>query len=92
MDVASALNEDVVTDFPVLDAVGKLEPGILRDHGAPVERRAEPRRRERRRERTACRAMDGDLRHRSDRDFRRRRGARDRAVAGLPPRRSQASK
>ncbi len=28
MDVASQLNEDVVTDFPVLDAVGKLEPGI----------------------------------------------------------------
>ena len=28
MDVASALNQDVVTDFPVLDAVGKLEPGI----------------------------------------------------------------
>ncbi len=28
MDVASALNEDVVTDFPVLDAVGKLEPGV----------------------------------------------------------------
>ena len=28
MDVASALNQDVVTDFPVLDAVGELEPGI----------------------------------------------------------------
>ena len=28
MDVASALNQDVVTDFPVLEAVGKLEPGI----------------------------------------------------------------
>jgi alpha-2-macroglobulin len=28
MDVASVLNEDVVTDFPVLDAVGKLEPGV----------------------------------------------------------------
>ena len=28
MDVASALNQDVVTDFPVLDAVGKLEPGV----------------------------------------------------------------
>jgi uncharacterized protein YfaS (alpha-2-macroglobulin family) len=28
MDVASALNQDVVTDFPLLDAVGKLEPGI----------------------------------------------------------------
>ncbi len=51
MDVASALNEDVVTDFPVLDAVGKLEPGIYVDHGAAVERRGEPRRCERRRER-----------------------------------------
>ena len=28
MDVASELNKDVVTDFPVLDAVGKLEPGV----------------------------------------------------------------
>jgi uncharacterized protein YfaS (alpha-2-macroglobulin family) len=28
MDVASTLNQDVVTDFPVLDAVGKLEPGV----------------------------------------------------------------
>jgi alpha-2-macroglobulin len=28
MDVASALNQDVVTDFPVVDAVGKLEPGV----------------------------------------------------------------
>ena len=28
MDVASKLNQDVVTDFPVLEAVGKLEPGI----------------------------------------------------------------
>jgi alpha-2-macroglobulin len=28
MDVASQLNQDVVTDFPVFDAVGKLEPGI----------------------------------------------------------------
>ena len=28
MDVDSRLNQDVVTDFPLLDAVGKLEPGI----------------------------------------------------------------
>jgi alpha-2-macroglobulin len=28
MDVASELNKEVVTDFPVLDAVGKLEPGL----------------------------------------------------------------
>jgi uncharacterized protein YfaS (alpha-2-macroglobulin family) len=28
MDVASELNKDVVTDFPVMEAVGKLEPGV----------------------------------------------------------------
>ena len=28
MDVASALNKDVVTDFPVMKAVGKLDPGV----------------------------------------------------------------
>ena len=28
MDVASELNKDVVTDFPLLDAVGKLQPGV----------------------------------------------------------------
>ena len=28
MDVASELNKDVVTDFPIVDAVGKLQPGI----------------------------------------------------------------
>ena len=28
MDVASALNQDVVTDFPILTAVGKLDPGV----------------------------------------------------------------
>ena len=28
MDVASALNQDVVTDFPIAKAVGKLDPGV----------------------------------------------------------------
>jgi len=28
MDVASTLNKDVVTDFPLLQAVGKLQPGV----------------------------------------------------------------
>ncbi|HEY1944627.1 MAG TPA: alpha-2-macroglobulin [Roseiarcus sp.] len=28
MDVASVLNKDVVTDFPLLEAVGKLQPGV----------------------------------------------------------------
>ena len=46
MDVASALNQDVVTDFPVLDAVGKLEPGVYVDHRAAVEGRGESGRRQ----------------------------------------------
>ena len=28
MDVASELNQDVVTDFPIVKAVGKLDPGV----------------------------------------------------------------
>jgi uncharacterized protein YfaS (alpha-2-macroglobulin family) len=28
MEVAAELNKDVVTDFPILEAVGKLEPGV----------------------------------------------------------------
>jgi alpha-2-macroglobulin len=28
MDVASDLNKDVITDFPILESVGKLEPGV----------------------------------------------------------------
>jgi alpha-2-macroglobulin len=28
MDVVSELNKDVVTDFPILEAVGKLDPGV----------------------------------------------------------------
>src|SRR5262249_16154748 len=28
MDVASELNKDVVTDFPLAEAVGKLQPGL----------------------------------------------------------------
>ena len=28
MDVASTLNKDIVTDFPMLSAVGKLQPGV----------------------------------------------------------------
>jgi alpha-2-macroglobulin len=42
MDVASALNEDVVTDFPVLDAVGKLEPGVYVITARPWKGSAEP--------------------------------------------------
>ena len=84
MDVASALNEDVVTDFPVLDAVGKLEPGVYVIAARPWKGSAKS-------------PPDSDLgesvqlaaqwmvvsRPWSDRGFRRRRGARNRAVAGL---------
>ena len=42
MDVASALNEDVVTEFPVLDAVGKLEPGVYVITARPWKGSAEP--------------------------------------------------
>ena len=37
MDVASELNKDVVTEFPVLKAVGPLRAGRLSGHGPPME-------------------------------------------------------
>ena len=42
MDVASVLNEDVVTDFPVLDAVGRLEPGVYVIAARPWKGSAKP--------------------------------------------------
>jgi alpha-2-macroglobulin len=42
MDVASQLNQDVVTDFPVLEAVGKLEPGIYIVTARPWKGAANP--------------------------------------------------
>ena len=42
MDVASALNQDVVTDFPVLEAVGKLEPGVYLITARPWKGSANP--------------------------------------------------
>jgi uncharacterized protein YfaS (alpha-2-macroglobulin family) len=42
MDVASTLNQDVVTDFPVLDAVGKLEPGVYVVTARPWKGAANP--------------------------------------------------
>jgi alpha-2-macroglobulin len=42
MDVASALNQDVVTDFPVLEAVGKLEPGVYVVTARPWKASANP--------------------------------------------------
>jgi uncharacterized protein YfaS (alpha-2-macroglobulin family) len=48
MDVASELNKDVVTDFPILEAVGKLDPGVYvitarpwKDPGAPAKTEGE---------------------------------------------------
>ena len=55
----------------------------LRHRRAPVEGLGEARRFGLRRVRAARRAMDGRLRPWSDRGFRRRRGARNRAIAGL---------
>jgi alpha-2-macroglobulin len=42
MEVASTLNQDVVTDFPVLDAVGKLEPGVYVITARPWKGSANP--------------------------------------------------
>jgi uncharacterized protein YfaS (alpha-2-macroglobulin family) len=42
MDVASELNQDVVTDFPLLDAVGKLEPGVYVITARPWKGAANP--------------------------------------------------
>jgi uncharacterized protein YfaS (alpha-2-macroglobulin family) len=42
MDVASALNQDVVTDFPMLEAVGKLEPGVYVITARPWKGSANP--------------------------------------------------
>ncbi len=42
MDVASGLNQDVVTDFPVLEAVGKLEPGVYVITARPWKGSANP--------------------------------------------------
>ena len=42
MDVASALNQDVITDFPVLEAVGKLEPGVYLVTARPWKGSANP--------------------------------------------------
>ena len=42
MDVASELNKDVATDFPLLDAVGKLEPGVYLITARPWKDSANP--------------------------------------------------
>ena len=67
MDVASELNKDVVTEFPVIDAVGKLEPGIYLIAASPWKEKApgaEPDESS-----ATCDAMDGRLRPRPDGDF-----------------------
>ena len=42
MDVASELNKDVVTEFPVLKAVGKMEPGVYLIAARPWKGAARP--------------------------------------------------
>jgi uncharacterized protein YfaS (alpha-2-macroglobulin family) len=42
MDVASELNKDVVTDFPLLQAVGKLQPGVYLVTARPWKGAAAP--------------------------------------------------
>src|SRR5271167_1583001 len=42
MDVASVLNKDVVTDFPLADAVGKLQPGVYLVTARPWKGTAAP--------------------------------------------------
>ena len=83
MDVASELNKDVITDFPVLEAVGKLEPGVYVITARPVEGLGQRPPMRTQRGRAARRAMDGRLRSWSDGDLRRRRRARNRAIARL---------
>ena len=42
MDVASVLNKDVVTDFPLAEAVGKLQPGVYLVTARPWKETAAP--------------------------------------------------
>ena len=42
MDVASVLNKDVVTDFPLAEAVGKLQPGVYLVTARPWKGTAAP--------------------------------------------------
>ena len=81
MDVASELNKDVVTEFPVLDAVGQLQPGVYLIAASPWKEKvpgAESNETD-----PACDAMDGGLRPRLDRDLGRGRRPRARPVAWL---------
>ena len=71
MDVASVLNKDVVTDFPVMKAVGKLDPGVYLVTARPwKEKSANADETE---VVAACDAVDGRLRPRPHRDLGRRR-------------------
>ena len=83
MDVASELNKDVVTDFPILDAVGKLEPGVYLVTAKPWKgaKRARAARAATRATTASGDAMDGRLRPRADGVLRRRRRSCARAFA-----------
>ncbi len=86
MDVASELNKDVVTEFPVLKAVGKLDPGVYLVTARPWKEKTSDS--ERAGRRAARDAMDGGLRPRPHRDLGRRRRSCAGAVARAPPARS----
>ena len=81
MDVASELNKDVVTEFPVLAAVGPLQPGVYLITARPWKEKVPGS--DETEIRAARDAMDGGLRSRPDGDLRRRRRPRARAVARL---------
>ena len=92
MDVAAELNKDVVTDFPLNEAVGKLQPGLYLVTAQALDGAESPQASEDDNADQTRHAMDGDLRPRPDHAFRRRRRARDRALARHAPRRSPASR
>ena len=94
MDIASELNKDIVTDFPLNDAVGKLQPGVYLVTARPwkgSDTRRDRRRRPRRGQRFVGDAMDGRLRPRPDRPCRARTACTPWRIRSRPRRRSRAS-
>ena len=86
MDVASELNQDVVTDFPIAQGGRQARPRRLSRHRAAVEGRERAGDDQRRRPGRATRdAMDGRFRPRPDDLLRRRRHPRARAFARHRP-------
>ena len=87
MDVASELNKDVVTDFPLVQAVGKLQPGVYLVTARPWKGDKAPSDDSGEDDYTPARdAMDGRLRPRPHHVFgRRRRCTRSCARWPAPP-------